>query len=250
MSSDEQTRKAIDHSRLPGHVAIIMDGNGRWAEKQFQNRVKGHEKGAETVRIIVRATRELDIPFLTLYAFSTENWQRPKAEVTALMLLLKNFLKQEQAEMIENSIRLNVIGQKQRLPDDVQNAITRTMDATKKGSHMTLNLALSYGGREEIVMAARNIAQKARDGHLDPKDITEALIAENLYTAQMPDPDLLIRTSGEMRVSNFLLWQIAYSELAITSTLWPDFTKKEYLSILVDFTKRTRRFGKTDDQQL
>ncbi len=240
--------QAPDPGRLPRHVAIIMDGNGRWARKKILNRVKGHEKGAETVRMVVRATRELKIPFLTLYAFSTENWQRPKAEVIALMALLKKFLNDERAEMEDNDIRLNVIGQRQRLPQDVQDAMARTMEATENGARMTLNLALSYGGREEIIMGVKDLAQKVADKSLNPDDIDETVIAQSLYTADMPDPDIMIRTSGEMRISNFLLWQLAYSEFAFTNTLWPDFSKEEYLSILADYGTRERRFGKTGQQ--
>ncbi|MBI9074294.1 MAG: isoprenyl transferase [Desulfatibacillum sp.] len=237
-----------DLERLPRHVAIIMDGNGRWAKKKLLNRVKGHEQGADTVRMIVRATRELGIPFLTLYAFSTENWQRPKTEVMALMALLKRFLVREKDEMLENGIRLSVIGQTERLPDDVQDAMRKTMEATAHGRRMTLTLALSYGGREELVRAVRAMGNRIAEGTLDPEMVDEAVISQHLYTAAMPDPDLMIRTSGEMRISNFLLWQLAYAEMAFTPTLWPDFTKEDYLNILRDFGNRERRFGKTGDQ--
>jgi len=231
---------------LPRHVALIMDGNGRWARKRMLNRIRGHEKGADTVRRIVRASRELGIAHLTLYAFSTENWQRSQAEVAALMNLLKRFLKSEQDEMLKNGIRLNAVGQIERLPEDVQKTLEAVMTATARNGDMVLNLALSYGGRAEILRATRRIASKIREGQLDPEQITEALFSEHLYTRDMPDPDLLIRTSGEMRVSNFLLWQIAYAELFVTPTLWPDFSKEEYLAILGDFQKRERRFGKTE----
>lgn len=234
---------SLDVSKLPGHVAIIMDGNGRWAEKRLMNRIKGHQAGAETVRRIVRTCREIGIPFLTLYAFSTENWQRPEIEVVTLMSLLKKFLDSERNEMIENNIRLNAIGQLESLPEDVRISLKRTMDLTGKNEGMILNLALSYGGRAEIVNMVKAIAGKARDGKMNPDSITPEIVADHLYTRGMPDPDLLIRTSGEMRISNFLLWQIAYTEIFITDTLWPDFGKDEFIKILIDFQRRERRFG-------
>ena len=236
----------IDKTRLPSHVAIIMDGNGRWAKKRLVNRIKGHEKGSETVRTIVRTSCELGISFLTLYAFSTENWQRPKTEIAALMTLLKKFLKNELKEMTDNNIRLNAIGQIDRLPADVFKELRKTMSLTNDNNGMTLNLALSYGGRAEIVRMAMEMARNAKEGRLDPETITEGLISQSLYTKDMPDPDLLIRTSGEMRVSNFLLWQIAYSEIYVTDTLWPDFGKEEYLQIIKNYQQRERRFGKVE----
>jgi len=234
----------LDKSRLPSHVAVIMDGNGRWAQKKLLNRVKGHEKGADTVRMVVRSCREIGISFLTLYAFSTENWQRPKVEVSALMILLKKFLVSEKQEMIENNIRFNVIGQKDRLPAAVQEEIKRTGDATKNNDGMCLSLALSYGGRAELVRAVQDIAGDVQKGQFPVNDITDEVIAKYLYTAGMPDPELLIRTSGEMRISNFLLWQIAYSEIHVTNTLWPDFTRDELIQILKDYQGRDRRFGR------
>ncbi|MDQ1330077.1 MAG: Isoprenyl transferase [Thermodesulfobacteriota bacterium] len=233
----------LDVSKLPGHVAIIMDGNGRWAEKRLMNRIKGHQAGAEAVRSIVRTCREIGIPVLTLYAFSTENWQRPEIEVATLMSLLKKFLDSERNEMIENNIRLNAIGQIEKLPEDVRVALQRTIDVTGKNKGMLLNLALSYGGRAEIVDMVKSIAGKAIDGKMEPYSITPEIVADHLYTRGMPDPDLLIRTSGEMRISNFLLWQIAYAEIFITDTLWPDFGKEEFIKILIDFQNRERRFG-------
>ncbi len=235
--------EGLDVLKLPKHVAIIMDGNGRWAEKRLMNRIRGHEAGAETVRAIVRTCREIGIPILTLYAFSTENWQRSKIEVATLMMLLKKFIDSEENEMIENNIRLNAIGQLEKLPEDVRISLKRTMDLTGKNKGMLLNLALSYGGRAEIANMVKIIAEKARDGKIDPVLITENFISDHLYTAGMPDPDLLIRTSGEIRISNFLLWQIAYTEIFITDTLWPDFGKDEFIKILVDFQRRERRFG-------
>lgn len=233
----------LDPQNLPFHVAIIMDGNGRWAKKRLLNRIKGHEKGAESVRAIVRACREIGIGILTLYAFSTENWRRPKTEIVALMALLKKFLISEQKEMLDNNIRLHTIGQTERLPEDVRQQLQETMMLTKNNDGLILNLAISYGGRAEIVKAVKEIAEKAVDGRIDPDSITPDLISEHLYTGKMPDPDLLIRTSGEMRISNFLLWQIAYSEIYVTDTLWPDFGKDEFVRILRDYQQRERRFG-------
>ena len=233
----------LDITKLPAHVAIIMDGNGRWAKKRLLNRINGHEKGSDTVRNVVRTCREIGISYLTLYAFSTENWQRPKTEVEALMTLLKNFLHSEQKEMLENDIRLRVIGQVNRLPGKVQKALHQTMSVTKDNTAMTLILALSYGGRSEIIRMVQEVAKRVKDGVIDPNAITAELIADLLYTCDIPDPDLLIRTSGEMRVSNFLLWQIAYSEIFVTPTLWPDFGRDELLEILKEYQNRERRFG-------
>lgn len=234
----------LDPQNLPFHVAIIMDGNGRWAKKRLLNRIKGHEKGSESVRAIVRASREIGIRILTLYAFSTENWQRPQTEIYALMTLLKKFLISEQKEMLDNNIRLNTIGQTERLPEDVRRELQKNIMLTRKNDGLILNLALSYGGRAEIVRAVKEIAIKAKDGRIDPDSITPDLISKHLYTAEMPDPDLLIRTSGEMRISNFLLWQLAYTEIFITDTLWPDFGKDEFMRILKNYQQRERRFGK------
>ena len=233
----------LDTTKLPAHVAIIMDGNGRWAKKRLLNRINGHEKGSETVRTIVRTCRQIGISYLTLYAFSTENWQRPKTEVKALMALLKKFLQSERKEMVENNIRLRVIGQLDRLPTEVREALDQTMAATREQTGMNLILALSYGGRAEIVRMVQEVAEKIKRGIIDPQAVTEGLISDHLYTRNIPDPDLLIRTSGEMRISNFLLWQIAYTELFVTTTLWPDFSKEELLQILKDFQARVRRFG-------
>ena len=246
-SSQSLTNSSLLNTEaLPYHVAIIMDGNGRWAQKRFLNRIKGHGKGAETVRTIVRTCREIGISILTLYAFSTENWERPQSEVAALMALLKKFLESEQKEMLENNIRLNAIGQIERMPEDIQAALRQTMTVTENKTGMLLNLALSYGGRSEIVRMVREIAKKTRDGEIDIASITPTLVSENLYTKGIPDPDLLIRTSGEIRISNFLLWQIAYTEIFVTDTLWPDFTKEEFLQILNGFKRRERRYGKIE----
>ena len=234
----------LDATQLPAHVAIIMDGNGRWAKKRLLNRVKGHERGSDTVRTVVRTCRELGIRYLTLYAFSTENWQRPKTEIEALMTLLKRFLKTEKSEMLENNIRLRAIGHVYRLPAGVRKPLDETMAATQDNRGMDLILALSYCGRAEIVDMVQAVADKVRQGQIDPQAINDAMIADHLYTREIPDPDILIRTSGEMRISNFLLWQIAYAEIFITPTLWPDFSKDELLQILKDFQGRERRYGK------
>ena len=244
MSSKASQAENLDVDRLPRHVAIIMDGNGRWAKKRLMNRVKGHEKGVETVRSIVKTCRELQIPTLTLYAFSTENWQRPRSEVNALMNLLKRFLVEEEPELVKHKIRLSSIGQLHRLPEDVRTTIERVSAATSNFEGLNLNLALSYGGRTEIKEMVQNIATKVAAGKLTVDAIDESVIADHLYTRQMPDPDLMIRTSGEMRISNFLLWQLAYSELFVTATLWPDFTREEFIGILREYQLRDRRFGK------
>jgi undecaprenyl diphosphate synthase len=238
----------IDPKRLPKHVAIIMDGNGRWAKKKALNRIRGHEEGAESVREIVRTSREMGISWLTLYAFSEENWKRPKHEVKALMRLLKRFLKSELNEMLENGIRFQAIGRTSKLPEDVQKRLSETASKTSKNKDMVLTLALSYGGRQEIFDAILRISEAIQSGAIASREITEQFIADSLYTAGMPDPDLLVRTSGEYRISNFLLWQIAYAEIYITPTLWPDFRKKEYLLAIEEYQKRERRFGASGEQ--
>lgn len=246
MKSDPKTQvpDELDLSAIPAHLAFIMDGNGRWAQKRFMNRVKGHEQGVQTVQEVVSTCRELGIKVLTLYAFSTENWARPKVEVMALMHLLKRFLKTKVEQMLKNDIRLNIIGQIERLPDDVRKEAERVMAVTKNNCTMILNLAISYGAREEITRAVQQIAHKVGNKELADKDITDKTISDHLYTAGMPDPDLIIRTSLEFRLSNFLMWQAAYSELAFTPTLWPDFNSQELYRILIDYQQRDRRFGK------
>lgn len=236
---------SIDQDKLPKHVAVIMDGNGRWAKQKGISRLRGHEKGADAVREVVRASRQIGIPWLTLYAFSEENWKRPKQEVQGLMKLLKRFLKKEMKEMQENGIKLQTIGRFRKLPNDTQKALLDGIEKTASNNDMVLTLALSYGGRQEILDAIKHISEKIQSGRITGEDISEQLVASCLYTAGMPDPDLLIRTSGEYRVSNFLLWQIAYTEIYITPTLWPDMGKNEFLAAISDFQKRERRFGGT-----
>jgi len=233
----------LDPRRLPRHVAVIMDGNGRWAGKRLMPRVAGHQAGVDSVRNTVETCARLHIPALTLYAFSAENWKRPEQEVSFLMRLLRHFLRAELETLNRNNIRLQAIGRIQNLPLTVQEDLQWCMSSTSGNTGMVLTLALNYGSRLEMVDAVRAIAAKVRDGALQPEQIDEELIGAHLYTAQLPDPDLLIRTSGEMRISNFLLWQIAYAELWVTHVLWPDFRRPELLRALVDYQKRDRRFG-------
>ena len=228
---------------LPRHVAIIMDGNGRWAKERHLPRIEGHRAGAESARVIIRTAGELGIKYLTLYAFSVENWNRPKDEVDALMKYLVHYLKTETPELNRNNVRLEIIGQVYRLPENVQEHLRKSIATLSKNNGLTLVMALSYGGRTEIVDAVRSIATKVKAGQLDPPDITEEVFSQHLYTRNLPDPDLLIRTSGEMRVSNFLLWQISYAELVITPTLWPDFRKPQFFAALEEYASRHRRFG-------
>lgn len=229
--------------RMPVHVAVIMDGNGRWARERGLSRIRGHWAGAESIREIVRTAGELGVRFLTLYAFSVENWKRPRREVSSLMSLLKRFLAKEERELGRNNVRLRVIGRVEGLPGDVQAAIRRACAATAANTGLTLILALNYGGRSEIADAARRICERVARGEARAADVSEEEIAAHLYTAGIPDPDLLIRTSGEMRVSNFLLWQISYAELYVTPVYWPDFRRQEFVRALLDYQSRERRFG-------
>jgi undecaprenyl diphosphate synthase len=228
---------------LPRHVAIIMDGNGRWAKQRHLPRIEGHRQGAESARTIIRTAGELGIKYLTLYAFSVENWNRPKDEVDALMKYLVHYLKTETSELNKNNVKLEVIGQIYRLPENVQEHLKKSIAVLSKNNGLTLIMALSYGGRTEIIDAVRSIATKAKKGELDPADINEAVVTDHLYTRKWPDPDVLIRTSGEMRVSNFLLWQISYAELVVTPTFWPDFRKAQFYAALEEYNRRHRRFG-------
>ncbi len=230
-------------ANLPVHVAIIMDGNGRWAKQRHLPRIEGHRRGVESVRAIVRAAGEIGLKYLTLYAFSVENWNRPKDEVDTLMRYLARYLKNEIGELHRNNVRLEAIGQIYRLPEFVQTQLAKTRAALAHHNGLTLVLALSYGGRTEIVEAARSLAAQAREGRIDPAEINEQVVAQHLYTRHLPDPDLLIRTSGELRVSNFLLWQISYAEFVVTPDLWPDFRKPQLFAALEEYARRHRRFG-------
>ncbi len=227
----------------PRHIAVIMDGNGRWAQARGLPRLEGHRAGAESVRRIVELCSEFKIPHLTLYAFSTENWNRPRAEVEALMLLLERFLKERAKDLHKHKIRLHAIGQLERLPAGPAGELRRVMEATRLHAAGTLTLALSYGSRDEITAAVRRIAEEAVRGELRPEEITEDTVATHLQTAGLPEPDLLIRTSGEMRLSNFMLWQLSYAELYVTPCLWPDFGREEFMLALEEYGRRKRRFG-------
>ena len=238
----------LDRARLPQHVAIIMDGNGRWAKLRGKSRIEGHRRGKTSVRVIVEMSRKIGVQYLSLYAFSTENWFRPHDEVDALMGLLEHYLAAERAKMMRYGIRLVAIGDRTRLPANVKAALEETIALTGQNDRMTVILALSYSGRDEIVRMAQRVAAEARECRIEPGELNECKIASYLDTAGIPDPDLLIRTSGEMRISNFYLWQIAYSELYVTPTLWPDFREKEYIEALLAYQRRRRRFGRTDEQ--
>jgi len=234
--------------RIPRHLAIIMDGNGRWAEQRHLPRIVGHQRGVETVRSIVEECCQLNVPYLTLYAFSSENWGRPETEVNALMELLARFLQAELQRMASLQIRLHVIGEIDRLPPGVQTILTDAMEQTKQHNGLVLTLALSYGARNELVRSCRQLADDVAAGRLKPEEIDESLLCNHLDTRGMPDPDFLIRTSGEMRISNFLLWQLAYTELYFTEVLWPEFSIDELHQALNDFGTRQRRFGLTAAQ--
>jgi undecaprenyl diphosphate synthase len=238
----------LDLAKMPRHLAIIMDGNGRWAQQRMLKRIVGHQRGAETVQMVVDQASSLGIGYLTLFAFSSENWSRPKLEVRALMALLKKYIRNELRRMLKNNIRFNVIGNRADLPIEINAILEDALQQTATNTGMVLTLALSYGGRQEIVQAATRIAQKVKDGQLQPDQITESLFNQHLDTAGLPDPDLLIRTSGEMRISNFLLWQLAYAELYFTDINWPDLTINTLNMALADYQARERRFGKTSAQ--
>ncbi len=234
--------------KLPRHLAVIMDGNGRWAQERMLKRIIGHQKGVETVRVIVEECSRLGIKYLTLFAFSAENWLRPKTEVKSLMSLLKKYIRIETARMIESNIRFNVIGARDELPPDVNQAVQEAIDRTARNTGMVLTLALSYGARQEILRAAERIAADLSSGRLVSADVDEKTFSSYLFTAEMPDPDFLIRTSGEMRISNFLLWQLAYTELYFTDVNWPEFTAQELHRALHVYQSRERRFGRTSAQ--
>ena len=238
----------LEKSRLPTHVAIIMDGNGRWARLRGKSRLEGHREETESVRATVELSRTLGIRYLSLYAFSSENWNRPHDEVEGLMGLLENYLQDEQERMMREGIRLMAIGDRKRLPVSVRRVLDRNIRLTRHNTAITVILALSYSGRSDIVKTVRDIARKVKAGQCKLAEIDESMIAANTETGPIPDPDLLIRTSGEMRISNFFLWQIPYTELYITPTLWPDFSEQQYVRALLEFQRRKRRFGKTDEQ--
>jgi undecaprenyl diphosphate synthase len=240
---EERLFAELDANRLPQHVAVIMDGNGRWAQRRHLPRIAGHRAGVQSARTVIESCARLNIPALTLYAFSMENWRRPKAEIDFLMRLLREYLRKELPVIHRNNIRLLVIGRSDQLPEAVRTDVDRAMDQTAKNSGMQLAVALNYGGRAELVDAFNRILDRVRNNGLANARVDEDMISQHLYTAGLPDPDLLIRTSGEMRVSNFLLWQIAYAEIYVTETLWPDFTRAQLLEALLDFQKRERRYG-------
>ena len=241
-------KEQLTTDRLPEHVAIIMDGNGRWAKKQGLARVFGHQKGVETVHEITTAAAELGLKYLTLYTFSTENWNRPKEEVDAIMTLLVDTIAKERPTLMKNNVRLLTIGDTNRLPDEARKKYLQLIDDTAGNTGLSLVLALSYSSRWEITEAMKRIAHKVESGEMKANDITEQTLTDNMTTACIPDPDLLIRTSGEYRISNFLLWQLAYSEMYFTDCYWPEFTREEFYKALVDYAQRERRFGKTSEQ--
>jgi len=233
----------IDKARVPKHVAIIMDGNGRWATKRHLPKIAGHQAGIRRVEEIIRAADEFGVKILTLYTFSTENWKRPKREVDALMRLLENYIDRETERITKEGMRLNVIGRVSGLPPSLQLKLRRAEERTMNNKKVLVNIALNYGGRAEIADAARKIAEEVKQKRLNPDDVSEENFSDYLYTAGIPDPELLIRTSGEMRISNFLLWQLSYSEIYVTKKLWPDFGKKEFENALLDYEERERRYG-------
>jgi undecaprenyl diphosphate synthase len=241
-------KEQLDKDKMPSHVAVIMDGNGRWAKQKGKLRVFGHSNGVTAVRDTVEAAAEIGIKYLTLYAFSTENWNRPKFEVNALMELLVSTIHKETATLMKNNIRLNAIGDIESLPSKCRKELQAAMDKTAGNSQMVLNLALSYSSRWEITQAVKKIAEKVLAGELKVGGINETVISNNLCTAGMPDPELLIRTSGELRISNYMMWQISYAELYFTDKLWPDFKKEDFFEAIADFQRRERRFGKTSEQ--
>jgi undecaprenyl diphosphate synthase len=234
----------LDRDRLPQHVAVIMDGNGRWAQQRGLPRIMGHRRGVDTLKQLLRRCSDWGISALTAYAFSTENWGRPLEEVGFLMTLFERVLRQELTEMMAENVRIQFVGNLSALPDSLQGEIERAVDATRHNAGIRFTVATNYGGRQEILQACRAIAARVQRGELQPDDIDENLFSRHLYTADLVDPDLLIRTSGEMRISNFLLWQLAYAEIYVTETLWPDFTKLEFHQALQAYQRRDRRFGK------
>jgi undecaprenyl diphosphate synthase len=234
----------LDMKRIPGHIAIIMDGNGRWAKKRFLPRLAGHKAGSETLREIIATCGELGVKYLTVYAFSTENWGRPEEEITGLFNLLRGYLDTELDNLNKEGIRVETLGDMTKMPEDLRKRIDAAREKTKDNSTMQLNIALNYGGRDEVLKGVQSLARKVSQGALKPEDITEEMIGDALYTQGIPDPDLLIRTSGELRLSNFLLWQLAYSEFYFTDVFWPDFKRHELIKAIDVYQNRKRRFGK------
>jgi len=248
LNEEHLKKRILDQGNLPKHIAIIMDGNGRWARSQQLPRVEGHREGINSVREVVKACGELDVKYLTLYTFSTENWNRPRSEVAALMRLLLTTIKSEVKELNKNNVRLTTIGKLNDLPFAARRSMLNAIKLLKNNTGLTLNLALSYSSRKEIIQAVRSIAQKVESGEMCIEEIEEKLFSKHLYTSSIPDPDLLIRTSGELRVSNFLLWQMAYTEIYVTDVLWPEFRRKEFYQAIEAYQKRERRFGLVSEQ--
>ncbi len=243
MENYKELLKKLNKDRIPAHVAIIMDGNGRWARKHGKKRIFGHKKGVETVRKIVEVSAEAGVKYLTIYAFSTENWRRSKNEVNYLLKLILDSLLKEIDELIKNNVVIRFIGTEEKLPGNYNKKVYETCKLSWQNTGLNLNVAMNYGGRREILEAVKKISQKVKDGKISVDDINEEMIANHLYTAGMPDPDLVIRTSGELRLSNYLIWQTAYSEFWFTDILWPDFTKTDFITALLDYQSRERRFG-------
>ncbi len=248
MEDLEKRLKEVDPARLPQHVAIIMDGNGRWARMRARERSDGHAEGVNSVNRITRLSSDLGIKYLTLYAFSTENWNRPQAEVDMLMNLIGWTIRRETPDLVANNVKIHLLGETERLPEEVRESLYEAVKATAHCTGLNLQLCLRYSSRSEITRGARELAKKALSGEIKPEEIDELTVAESLSTKDIPDPDLLIRTGGEQRISNFLLWQIAYSELYFTPVLWPDFDNNAFLDAIIDYQNRERRFGKTSDQ--
>jgi undecaprenyl diphosphate synthase len=249
MRLDELKGDILSRGNLPLHIAIIMDGNGRWAKKRGLPRTIGHRQGVKAVKKVVRIAGEIGVKYLTLFTFSTENWKRPKQEISAIMKLLEETTRKELSELLENNVRLIATGDIERLPQKRRDVLIDAIDKTTDNTGLVLNLALNYSGRTEIIEAVRHIAREAAEGRIKPESIDDALFAGYLQTNGLPDPDLLIRTSGEMRISNFLLWQTSYTELYVTNVLWPDFDEKDFLKAILDFQKRERRFGKVSSSR-
>jgi undecaprenyl diphosphate synthase len=244
MTGQRKDMERLDPAKIPRHIAIIMDGNGRWAQRRHLTRITGHKKGLEAARAVVEACAELGVEVLTLYAFSKENWRRPRKEVGELMRLLQRYLREQREELLKRNIRLSIIGDLEDLPPAIRDTLVETVEMTRRKEGLLVNLALSYGGRSEIVAGVKKISAEVAAGKIATDDITPEVFARYLYTRAIPDPDLLIRTSGELRISNFLLWQLAYTELYFTTTLWPDFGKEELIQACLAYQNRERRFGR------